>query len=202
MEGKQHRQVPHADNYLFLAQVFGNPAFDGRYDESLLRLSYTGAMAVKHNTSSCHCLAFLWQEGSGHLRITPQNIQIGQCIILAHIARFLSCDNIEKGNAFGCEWWEAHLPKQICVNITYFNLCFVISFCFIYQPRPQIKDSDFKLMFKLNTTTSKLVSAVSNVYFHPVLYLKLSFLETGNVYTELSYYAHKTKGARLWFRVH
>lgn len=57
-------------------------------------------------------------------------------------------------------------------------------------------------MFNLNTTTSKLGSAVSNLYFYPILYLKLSLLDTENVYTELSYYAYKTKRARLWFRVH
>lgn len=58
-------------------------------------------MAVRHNPSACHCLASLWQTGSDHLRITAQNIRIGQCIILAPIAWFLSCGNLdEEGNAF------------------------------------------------------------------------------------------------------
>jgi len=50
--------------------------------------------------------------------------------------------------------------------------------------------------------TSKLGSAVSNLYFYPILNNKLSLLETRNVYTDLSYFVNKTNGARLWFRVH
>lgn len=57
-------------------------------------------------------------------------------------------------------------------------------------------------MCNINTTTSKLGSAVSNLYFYLIFYLKLRLLETGNVYNELSYYGNKTKRARLWFRVH
>lgn len=57
-------------------------------------------------------------------------------------------------------------------------------------------------MCNLNIATSKVGSAVSNLYFYPILNHKLSLLERENVYTDLSYFVNKTNGARSRFRVH
>lgn len=104
-----------------------------------------------------------------------------RCIILAHTGRFLSCDNLDKeGNAFDSEWWEAHLPRQICVDIAYLNLLFVILFCFIYQLLLQIKDSDFTNVYhKYNIKYNFLGSAVSNLYFTPFSILNWDYWRLG-----------------------
>lgn len=100
-------------------------------------------MAVRHNPVHVPVWPFCGKKALTTSESLSQNFQIGQCIVLAYLARFLSCGNLdEEGNAFGSVWWEAHLPKQICVDIVYLNLLFVIPFCFIYQLL-QIKDSDF-----------------------------------------------------------
>lgn len=84
------------------------------------------------------------QASSDLLRHGLKDVQIRKGIILACTTRFLASENVEgEGNGFGSECWEAVWPKQICVDIMYLNLLFVISCSFIYQFLLQTKDPDF-----------------------------------------------------------